>query len=414
MVEFLGALIGLVTTAVGLYTAVWKARKTRAEAKTAEGLSQGTAPSPSQGQHEQWYVARRREDRTFKDGPFTMQRLRRLAAQGQLVPHDMLLKEGTQRWTAASTVEGLFGTHWLNLAARAMIVVSVLAILLDLLMLQTPTTVPGSKCKLLMSVVHAGFGIFAAVEILRRKSIVIAYLGSVMGIGAWFWNMVVWIDNRDLGAVLIGLPGTLAGIGVGIWAFLLLLDKRVVAEFQGIQQVAEPKEMFKEVYRSKPVFLAVSGGLALLLVLWVISLAQSPRKEKEPWYMVVPESEPSKRKPLDKRLVGKWELIQGGDRWRRVDYDRTTLDFTANGTFIFSATGKYNSDDDPPEPSYRKGQRYEHTLSGKVWAVEDGKLEFVEQYHASRLSPDFVSDTELLLVNDKSGESLAGKWRRVK
>src|SRR5262249_34755815 len=152
----------------------------------------------------------------------------------------------------------------------------------------------------------------------------------------------------------------------------------------------------KEVYRSKPLFYGAAMGLALLPLLWVISLVQSPRKEKEPWYMVVPESEASKRKPLDNRLVGKWELVQGGDRHAWIDYDKTTLEFTSNGTFVYSSTGKYNSDDDPPEPSYRKGQRYEFTMSGKAWALEDGTLEFVvNQYFAFRISPpDFVSDTE--------------------
>lgn len=131
---------------------------------------------------------------------------------------------------------------------------------------------------------------------------------------------------------------------------------------------------------------------------------------------ITPVAQPSKRKPLDKRLVGSWELVLGGDRHTWVDYEKTTLMFTASGTFVYSSTGKYNSDDDPPEPSYRKGQRYQHTFSGKVWALEDGTLEFVKNDEAFLLSPDLGSDTELLLVNGKGYESqsLEGKWRRMK
>ncbi|HYT89066.1 MAG TPA: DUF4339 domain-containing protein [Gemmataceae bacterium] len=422
MVEFLGALIGVATAAVGLYAAVWKARKARAEAITAEGVSQGKVLSPSASQHEWWYVARRGKERSYKDGPFSSEQLRQLAAQGQLMPNEMVLKEGAQKWTAASTIEGLFGAHWLNMTAGAMIVVGVVAILLDLLMLQASRMAPGSACKLLMSVIHAGFGIFAAVEILRRKNIVIAYLGSIMGVGAWFWIMMVSIQSyHSEGSILFGLTGTVAGVGVGIWAFLTLLNKRVVAEFQGVQQVAEPKEMFKEVYKSKPLCYAVSGGLALLLILWVISMVQSGAKEKEPRWDSdrLQASDPSKRKALDQRLIGNWELVQGGDRHRWVDYDKTTMEITATGTVLFSATGKYNEDDSDP-PLYRKGQRYETSFTGKAWGLADGTMEFeVGANEVFRMSADFGSDDDLLLVKtgkelSSHSRSLEGKWRRGK
>jgi WD40 repeat protein len=53
---------------------------------------------------DQWYVARNNK----KHGPFTAAKLKELAAQGRLLSTDMLLKEGMQKWAAASSVKGLF------------------------------------------------------------------------------------------------------------------------------------------------------------------------------------------------------------------------------------------------------------------------------------------------------------------
>jgi hypothetical protein len=53
---------------------------------------------------DQWFVARGKS----KEGPFSLERMRRMASQGQLLPTDMLLMAGAQKWAAASTVEGLF------------------------------------------------------------------------------------------------------------------------------------------------------------------------------------------------------------------------------------------------------------------------------------------------------------------
>jgi hypothetical protein len=53
---------------------------------------------------DQWYVAREKQ----KFGPYSTEQLKQFAAQGQVVPTDMLLKEGEGKWVAASTVDGLF------------------------------------------------------------------------------------------------------------------------------------------------------------------------------------------------------------------------------------------------------------------------------------------------------------------
>jgi hypothetical protein len=52
----------------------------------------------------QWYLARSGQ----KHGPYSMEQLRHFAAAGQLVPTDMLLEDGTQKWAAASSLPGLF------------------------------------------------------------------------------------------------------------------------------------------------------------------------------------------------------------------------------------------------------------------------------------------------------------------
>jgi antitoxin component YwqK of YwqJK toxin-antitoxin module len=53
---------------------------------------------------DQWYVARNKK----KHGPFTTAKLKELAAQGRLLPTDMILKEGMQQWVPARSVKGLF------------------------------------------------------------------------------------------------------------------------------------------------------------------------------------------------------------------------------------------------------------------------------------------------------------------
>jgi hypothetical protein len=131
-------------------------------------------------------------------------------------------------------------------------------------------------------------------------------------------------------------------------------------------------------------------------------------------FEITPVAKPSERKPLDKRLVGKWELVEGGDRHAWIDYDKTTVEITTKGTVVFSERGKYNEDD--REAGIRKGGRYEYSFTGKAWALEDGTLEFVVNDEAFRISPDFVSDSDLLLADGKGlkSGSLQGKWRRVK
>jgi len=56
---------------------------------------------------EQWYVARDKD----KFGPYTAARLKELAAQGRVLPTDMLHKEGEAKWVAANTVDGLFAAQ---------------------------------------------------------------------------------------------------------------------------------------------------------------------------------------------------------------------------------------------------------------------------------------------------------------
>jgi hypothetical protein len=52
-----------------------------------------------------WYFTRNGRDRL---GPFTSKQLRQLAATGQLVPTDMVLKEGNSRWVEAGSIPKLF------------------------------------------------------------------------------------------------------------------------------------------------------------------------------------------------------------------------------------------------------------------------------------------------------------------
>src|SRR5262249_50124395 len=51
-----------------------------------------------------WFIARGKE----KVGPHSSAELKELARTGGLLPIDMVLQEGTQKWRRASEVEGLF------------------------------------------------------------------------------------------------------------------------------------------------------------------------------------------------------------------------------------------------------------------------------------------------------------------
>jgi hypothetical protein len=53
---------------------------------------------------DQWHVARGKQ----KFGPYTFAQLRQIAAEGRIVPTDMVLKVGTQKWMPASAFTGLF------------------------------------------------------------------------------------------------------------------------------------------------------------------------------------------------------------------------------------------------------------------------------------------------------------------
>lgn len=53
-----------------------------------------------------WYYAK--DGQQF--GPISSQQLKQLAASGGLVPEDLVFREGSKDWVAASTVQGLFPT----------------------------------------------------------------------------------------------------------------------------------------------------------------------------------------------------------------------------------------------------------------------------------------------------------------
>ena len=53
---------------------------------------------------DKWYIARNKK----KHGPITWREVQNLAANGKLQPTDMLLQEGSKKWTQASSIAGLF------------------------------------------------------------------------------------------------------------------------------------------------------------------------------------------------------------------------------------------------------------------------------------------------------------------
>src|SRR5262245_14842519 len=53
-----------------------------------------------------WYFAR---DNKHKHGPFSPAQFKQLAVSGQLLPTDMVIREGSRKWAVAAAVKGLFG-----------------------------------------------------------------------------------------------------------------------------------------------------------------------------------------------------------------------------------------------------------------------------------------------------------------
>ncbi len=61
-------------------------------------------PPPPSPAEEQWYFTRNGQ----QQGAVTTEQLNQLAASGQLLPTDMVWKHGMQKWSQASTINGLF------------------------------------------------------------------------------------------------------------------------------------------------------------------------------------------------------------------------------------------------------------------------------------------------------------------
>src|SRR5438045_1584899 len=55
-----------------------------------------------------WYVAKRAGGQQQRLGPLTFDRLRAMAADGQLQPVDLVCREGMENWWPAERVKGLF------------------------------------------------------------------------------------------------------------------------------------------------------------------------------------------------------------------------------------------------------------------------------------------------------------------
>jgi hypothetical protein len=71
----------------------------------AAGAAAGIPPLASLPEA-RWFVARGNKQ---KFGPFSSAQLKQLAATGQVLPGDMVLREGQGKWAAASSISGLFG-----------------------------------------------------------------------------------------------------------------------------------------------------------------------------------------------------------------------------------------------------------------------------------------------------------------
>src|SRR5262249_35855329 len=53
-----------------------------------------------------WFLARN----NVKYGPYSLDQLRSMVGTGHIIPADMLLQEGTQKWVSASAVLGVFAS----------------------------------------------------------------------------------------------------------------------------------------------------------------------------------------------------------------------------------------------------------------------------------------------------------------
>ncbi len=63
-----------------------------------------SSPPSDQAAHEQWFYARDKQ----RVGPMSFQQMQHLAATGQLMPSDMVHRDGLAKWVAAGSLPGLF------------------------------------------------------------------------------------------------------------------------------------------------------------------------------------------------------------------------------------------------------------------------------------------------------------------
>jgi hypothetical protein len=67
-------------------------------------LNVARAPAPVEEKSSRWFLARNKQ----RLGPYSSAQLKQLADAGNIIPDDMILKEGRQKWVNAGSVKGLF------------------------------------------------------------------------------------------------------------------------------------------------------------------------------------------------------------------------------------------------------------------------------------------------------------------
>jgi hypothetical protein len=112
-------------------------------------------------------------------------------------------------------------------------------------------------------------------------------------------------------------------------------------------------------------------------------------------------SDPSKRKPIDSRIIGKWVIQEPVRVWRdSADFADRSIVFTAGGKFMYSGTGTCYED----LGQSKKGDKRTRSFSGPFWFLEDGKIEFINgDGDALVMGIDWITDNEIVLVENGEG-----------
>lgn len=246
---------------------------------------------------EQWYIARDNK----KHGPYSFAQMHKMASSGQLLPIDMVLKDGTGKWAPATQVPGLLPAvaipvppplpsvppppaqpaqagSQLPQALRSVVIgmASVVGIAV-LLSLYGVTVALGDNADfrnqvlIFFSFAHGVAALFAIYQIARLQRYDVALLGSVLVMTLWGWYLFATIP------LILTFLGIAGGLAVGFWSLNVLRQPEMRSCFR--VQTAPWEQQWQRFSTPALSGIVGGGGLACMVMfgflLW-LAAAKTP------------------------------------------------------------------------------------------------------------------------------------------